>query len=90
MQGKIPSTKGRGGFFAIAKKTKVVLGDDRRWFFKLHLFRVLVSDTTPALRATPSAEGEYPRATFYERNTKALDVNSPFLEGVDFFISDSL
>ena len=42
------------------------------------------TDTTPALRATPSAEGEYPRATFYERNTKALDVNSPFLEGVDF------
>jgi len=30
-------------------------------------------------------EGEYPKHNFCERNIKALDVNSPFLEGVDFF-----
>ena len=43
-------------FFATAKKDGVVLGGDRRWFFKPHLFRVLIADTTPpAIAGTPSA-----------------------------------
>ena len=47
-------------FSATAKKDGVVLGDDRRWFFESHIFRVLVADTTPpAIAGTPSTEGDF-------------------------------
>ena len=73
----------RGGFFLPwQKKTKVVLGDDRRWFFESHTFRELLP-TIPwsffavAKKSTPSTEGEYPSSayrhtTFFNKMIKQI------------------